>query len=97
MSRKEYKNYSKYMNTFIFRKIWGEYILLFSDEDAGKLIKAVFQHTAGESASEYLQDRKDLLRVAARMIHVLETNSISHLEKIGKLDEIRQRIEQEDH
>lgn len=43
------KNYSLAMETFLFRKSWGELFQALPDKEAGALIKAVYAHVNGES------------------------------------------------
>ena len=84
------QSYSKYINTFIFRRTWAELICLLSDEDAGKLIKAIFTHTKGESAGEYLTaiDGEHLKPAASAIISAIERNAQHFLVKRNELPQI---------
>ena len=42
------KNYSQAIETFLFRKSWGEIFQALPDEKAGQLIKAIYAHVNGE-------------------------------------------------
>lgn len=83
------RNYAAQINTFVFRRTWAELINLTTDEDAGKLIKAICAHTRGESASEYLtnKDSPHLLPAAAVIINDIERNAKRFLSKRGVLPE----------
>lgn len=39
------------METFLFRKSWGEIFQALPDEKAGQLIKAIYAHANGERAT----------------------------------------------
>lgn len=69
------KNYTQFSNSFLFRRLWAEAICLLSDEDAGRIVKAIFTHTRGGSASKKLEDRPDLRPLAASIVASLEAAS----------------------
>lgn len=76
-------NYSKELNNFLFRKTWGEAIALLDDAEAGKLMKAIFAHVRGESASKYLKDIPKLQPLAGSVIFDIEKQSKRQCEKWG--------------
>ena len=88
-SEESNRKYTAHINTFIFRRPWGELMSLLPDEDAGKLIKAICAHTRGEDAYKYLADRDGLHLSAAvsAIITDIERSSKRFLSKRGILPE----------
>lgn len=81
------RNYTTESNTFVFRRAWGFLFTYLTDEDAGRLIKAVFAHADGKSAKEYLQGKENLKPLAESIICELEMNAKRYLRKTGRLSE----------
>lgn len=83
------RNYSAHISTFVFRRTWAELINLMTDDDAGKLIKAICVHTRGENACEYLTniDSAHLLPAATVIINDIERDAKRFLTKRGELPE----------
>ena len=79
------RNLTKYLDNFLFRRSWAELIFYLPDDDTGKLFKAIFEHTRGGSAREYLQDTPQLMPVASAMIRDLEGAAKRYLRNIGAL------------
>lgn len=71
------KSYLKGMRTFIFRASWGQFLRYMTDAEAGKLIKAIFEHTQGKSAREYLQahDAENLQPFVGTIISEMEASA----------------------
>ena len=80
----EKKSYLKGMRTFIFRSSWGQFLRYMTDAEAGKLIKAIFEHTQGKSAREYLQahNAENLQPFAGSIISELEASARKYRHRI---------------
>ena len=78
------KNYSQLIETFILRKSWGEIFHALTDEKAGQLIKAIYDHVNGED--EDLEDAtlNGLLKTLTKEI---DWNAYKYLSKAGYFDE----------
>lgn len=78
------KSYLKGMRTFIFRASWGQFMRYMTDEEAGKLIKAIFEHAQGKSAREYLQahNAENLQPFAGSIISELEASARKYCRRI---------------
>lgn len=78
------KNYVKELNTYLFRKSWGELFSALSDEDTGKLVKAIYSY--GEGAESYPENiNKPLLSGIYKMIiGQLNSSSKKHLKRLAE-------------
>ena len=78
------KNYSKAIETFIFRKSWSEIFQALPDEKAGQLIKAICAHTNGEGAA--LEDAT-LNSVLKTITKEIDLSVYKYLLRVGYFDE----------
>lgn len=78
------KNYSRAIDTFLFRKSWGEIFKALPDEKAGQLIKAISIHINGEDAA--LEDAT-LNSVLKALTKEIDLSAYKYLKRIGYLDE----------
>lgn len=62
-------NYSECINTFIFRKSWGEIFRTLPSEKAGRLIKAICAYTNGEEIELKEEPLDGILRTITREIN----------------------------
>ena len=79
------KSYLKGMRTFIFRASWGQFLRYMTDAEAGKLIKAIFEHTQGKSAREYLQahNAENLQPFAGTIISEMEASARKYCSRVN--------------
>lgn len=89
------KRYSEYSNNFLFRRVWAEAICLLSDEDAGRMIKAIFTHTRGGSAFKELENSPELRPLAASIIASLEVAAKRWLDSRGSTPKTSMEIFEE--
>lgn len=75
-------NYAKMLDTFLFRRSWGEVFKALTDEEAGKLIKAVYLFTEGE---ETLLQEPALQREYSMICKQLNQSSQKHTLKLATL------------
>ena len=78
------KNYSQAMETFLFRKSWGEIFRALPDEKAGQLIKAIYAHTTGEGAA--LED-KTVNSILKTITKEMDLSAYKYLKRAGYLNE----------
>jgi len=74
-------NTTRLRDSFLFRRVWGEMLALLPDEDAGKVFKAVYGHTKGQSASKVLGDDQRLQCIAGEIIRDLEKRTRAFLDR----------------
>ena len=75
-------NYVKELSTYVFRRSWGEVISTLSDEDAGKLFKAIYKYAEGEEVPESQLGAPVLVSVFRMIISQLNYSSRKHLSRI---------------
>ena len=78
------KNYSQAMETFLFRKSWGEIFRGLSDEKAGQLIKAIYTHATGESVTLEDTTLNSILKTITKEI---DLSAYKYLKRAGYFDE----------
>lgn len=87
-------NYVKELNTLLFRKSWSEMFRALSDEDAGILIKAVYDYADdAESVRENAEEHIDTYQLKCfyeRMKRQLNQSSKRYIER---REEIRKGTE----
>ena len=86
-------NYTQLLNTFLFRREWGNTISLLSDAEAGMLIKAIIAHTNGQSAGKMLEKYPKLRIIACVIIGKMEKSAKRFLENKYKADDDNLDIE----
>lgn len=77
-------NYSQFMQSFLFRRAWGEILQTLPDEKAGQMFKAIFAHTNGESVT--LED-VTLNGILKSITKEIDLNSYRYLERTGHIKE----------
>ncbi len=78
------KHYSEGMETFIFRKSWGEVFKVLPEDKAGQLIKAIYAHISGEEAT--IEDVM-LNSVLKSITKEIDLNAYKFLLKAGYISE----------
>ena len=78
------KNYSRAMETFLFRISWGEIFKALPDEKAGQLIKAIVAHVNGEDADLKDETLNSILKALTKEI---DLSAHRYLKRIGYFDE----------
>lgn len=78
------KNYSRAMETFLFRKSWGEIFQALPDEKAGQLIKAIYAHVNGEGAALEDATLNSILKTITKEI---DLSAYKYLLRAGYFDE----------
>ena len=76
--------YVRYLNTVIFQKSWGQIFGRLSDEDSGRLVKALFAFMEGESPD--IESDEMLWGVYLMMTEQIESSARKYVIKAG-LDE----------
>lgn len=91
------KNYTKDLNTYLFRRSWGELINAMSDEEAGKLLKAIYLYADGVEISADQLGTELLACVCRMIIRQLNHSSKKHLKRLSEFSkaEICQDASQE--
>ena len=74
-------NYTKNIDTFLFRRCWGDLFLGLSDADAGKIIKALYRYTNGEETPPKDFGDRTLVSVYSMIIRQLNYSSRRFIEK----------------
>lgn len=77
------KNYSTNLNSFIFKRSWGEVFQALPDEDAGRLIKALYDHADGVDVE--LEDAT-LAAVYKSFAQEMDISALNYLRKAGYFD-----------
>ena len=77
-------NYSRFIETFLVRKSWGDLFQALTDENAGKLIKAIFAHTYGEGAALEDSTLNSILKTITKEI---DLSAYKYLLRAGYFDE----------
>lgn len=74
-------NYTTNINTFLFRRSWGEAFADLTDEQAGKLIKAVYGYIEGYDT---LPDEPELKTIYKLIVKQLNHSAKKYLDKIAQ-------------
>ena len=76
------KNYVKDTNTFLFRRSWGEVFKDMSDEEVGKIVKAVYAYADGvDDLTEQLTKYPSKC-IYKMMIRQLNNSSAKYLKRV---------------
>jgi hypothetical protein len=78
------KHYAEALNTFLFKRSWGEIFIALPDEQAGQLIKAIYNYTCGEDP--VIEDRT-LQSVCKAITADLDGSAFRYLDKAGYFKE----------
>ena len=73
-------NYSVQIETFLFRRSWGEAFLALTDAQAGELIKAIYLYTEG---GEPIIEDTMLRSIYGMMIKQLNISAKKYVQRIG--------------
>ena len=84
------KNYVKELDTFLFRRSWGELILSLSDEDAGKIIKGLYRFANGEDTPPEKFDSYTLASVYSMIRNQLNYSARRFTEKVERCNAERE-------
>lgn len=76
-------NYSIYLETFLFKRSWADAFTDLTDEEAGRLIKSIFNYTEGTEAPPADPKTRAIYRLISRQIN---NSAFNYLRKSGKLD-----------
>ena len=78
------KNYVKELNTYLFRKSWGELFSVLSDEYTGKLLKAVYSYADGAETYPENINKPLLSGIYKMIIGQLNSSSKKHLKRLAE-------------
>ena len=78
------KNYCKEMNSFIFKRSWGEIFQTLPDEKAGQLIKAIYTHTNGSAVEMEDITLDSILRTITKE---MDLSALKYLRRTGYLND----------
>lgn len=81
---KRMKHYSEALDTVLFQRSWEPVFRTLSDEDAGKLIKGIYQFMDGE---EPKFENAQLEAVFLMIVKQLEGSSYRYLVRSGAFDD----------
>ena len=77
-------NYTTLLDTFLFRRSWGEVFSALSDEEAGELIKAIYRYADGLGRDP---EKKEIISVYKMIIRQLNYSARRYAVKIGIADD----------
>ena len=77
-------NYAAQLDTFIFRRAWGDILKDFSDEDVGAIIKAVFAYMDGKETFFSEKTTRTVYRIITGQLNY---SARKYLYKNNRLDE----------
>ena len=81
------KNYTKELNTYLFRRSWGELFNGLSNEDAGRLIKAVYSYVDGIEPKEEDFNNVFLISSYRMIVKQLNYSAKKHLMRLNILQD----------
>lgn len=79
---KTINNYSIGLETFLFKRSWAEVFRDLTDEEAGRLIKSIFEFTEGTEAPPADPKTRAVYRLICRQ---LNNSAFAYLRKAGLL------------